>query len=72
MQRYRIEFADDLMMVVDQDNNGHDAHVVRPGHDGVYEAKMKINEWKTRYPTIDTVKSKREVNRLVDKMQLDH
>ncbi len=68
MQRYRIEFADDLMMVLDQDNNGHDAQVVAPGREAVYAAKMKINEWKTQYPTIDTVRAKRELNRLVAKM----
>ena len=66
--RYRIELADDLMHVLDEDGNGHDAHVVRPGRAGGCEAKRKIDEWKTRYPTIDTVKAKREVSRLVEKM----
>lgn len=66
--RYRIEFSDDLMMVLDEDNYGHDAHEVAPGREAVYAAKMKINEWKTKYPTVDTVKAKRELNRLVDKM----
>lgn len=66
--RYRIELADDLMHVLDENGNGYDAHVVRSGRNGIYEAKMKINEWKARYPTIDTVKAKREVNRLVERM----
>jgi hypothetical protein len=65
--RYRIEFTDDLMQLLDENNHGHDAHIVTAGREGVYAAKMKINEWRTQYE-FDSVKAKREVNRLVEKM----
>lgn len=65
--RYRIEFTDDLMHVLDEDGNGHDAQIVRPGRAGGCEAKRQIDEWRTRYE-FDSVKAKREVNRLVEKM----
>ena len=66
--KYRIEFCDDLMMVQDENNLGYDAHVVKPGRDGVFAAKCQIDEWKREWPSIDTVKAKREVNRLVAAM----
>ena len=45
--RYRIEFADDLMHVLDEQNYGHDAHVVQPGDAAA--AERKIGEWATEY-----------------------
>ena len=63
--RYRIELADGLMMVMDEGNHGHDAHVLRP--DGQDEAERKIDEWAGQYP-IDVDRAKRELRDLLRQM----
>jgi hypothetical protein len=63
--RYRIEFADDLMHVLDENGNGHDAHVVCP--DGRVEAERKIDEWAAEYG-IDPRPAKRDVRDLIRRM----
>lgn len=65
MMRYRIELADDLLHVLDDDGYGHDAHVVRP--DGAAAAERTIDDWATRYG-IDPAAAKREVRDLIGRM----
>jgi len=63
--RYRIELADDLLQVLDEDGNGHDAHVVR--RDGADAAEQKIDEWAAAY-RIDPAPAKRELRHLIRRM----
>jgi hypothetical protein len=63
--QYRIEFADDLMMVMDDGNHGHDAHVVSP--DGRDEAERKIDEWAGAFK-FDVGRAKRAMRNLVRQM----
>jgi len=63
--RYRIELADDLLHVLDEDGNGHDAHVVR--RDGADAAEKKIDEWAAEYG-IDAARAKRELRDLIRRM----
>lgn len=63
--RYRIELADDLLQVLDEDGNGHDAHVVR--RDGAAAAQRKIDEWAAEYG-IDPAPTKRELRDLIRRM----
>lgn len=63
--RYRIELADDLLQVLDEDGNGHDAHVVRKG--GADAAEQKIDEWAATYG-IDPAPAKRELRHLIRRM----
>ena len=63
--QYRIEFADDLMMVMDDENHGHDAHVVSP--DGRAEAERKIDEWAGTFK-FDVARAKRGLRYLVRQM----
>ncbi len=63
--RYRIELADDLMHVLDEDGNGHDALVVRK--DGAAAAEQKIDEWAAKY-AIDPRSAKRDLRELIRRM----
>ena len=63
--RYRIELADDLLQVLDEDGYGHDAHVVRP--DGADAAEKTIDEWANRYG-IEPASAKRELRDLIGRM----
>jgi len=63
--RYRIEFADDLMMVLDEDGNGHDAHIMRRGAND--KAERKIDEWAGEY-RLDVRRAKRALRSLVRQM----
>ena len=63
--RYRIELADDLMHILDEENKGHDALVVH--RDGAAEAEQKIDEWAAEYG-IDPRPAKRELRELVRRM----
>jgi hypothetical protein len=42
---HTIEIIDDLMCVMDEDGNGHDAHVLT----GYRQAKQKIQRWTAEY-----------------------
>jgi hypothetical protein len=59
---YRIEFTDGLMHVMDEDGDGHDAHVVRA--DGTKEAETKIDEWAAEYD-IDPRRARRALRNLI-------
>lgn len=63
--RYRIELADDLLHVLDENGHGHDAHVVR--QDGADAAEQKIDEWAAEYG-IDPAPAKRELRDLIRRM----
>jgi hypothetical protein len=63
--RYRIEIADDLMHVLDEDGNGQDALVVRK--DGAAAAEQKIDVWAAEYG-IDPRSAKRDLRDLIRRM----
>ena len=63
--RYRIELADDLMHVLDEDGNGYDALVVR--RDNANDAEATIDEWAAKYD-IDARRAKRELRDLIRRM----
>jgi hypothetical protein len=63
--RYRIELADDLMHVLDEEGNGCDALVIR--RDNANHAEAKIDEWAAEY-NIDPRRAKRELRDLVRRM----
>jgi hypothetical protein len=63
--RYRIEFADDLMHVLDENGNGHDALVIR--RDNAKDAEAKIDEWAAEYK-MDARRAKRELRDLIRRM----
>lgn len=63
--QYRIELADDLLQVLDEDGNGHDAHVVRKG--GADAAEQKIDEWAAEF-AVAAEPAKRELRELVCRM----
>jgi hypothetical protein len=63
--RHRIEFADGLMMVMDDENKGYDAHLVDP--EAQDEAERKIDEWAAEY-TINVARAKRELRELIRQM----
>jgi len=65
MMRYRIELADDLMHVLDEDGNGYDAIVIR--RDNAKDAEAKIDEWAAEYK-IDPRLAKRELRDLIRRM----
>lgn len=44
---YRIDFDDDLMMVLDDENNGHDAFEVDP--ERPWDAVETLAEWGRKY-----------------------
>lgn len=45
--QYRLEFTDDLMTVLDDDGNGHDAFAVEP--DRPWDAVEALAEWGRQY-----------------------
>ena len=46
---YTIEIAGGMMVVMDEDGNGYEGHMLKPG---IRDAKRKIAEWTGQY-TID-------------------
>ncbi len=62
---HRIEFADGLMMIMDDENHGYDAHLVEP--DAQDEAERKIDDWADEY-TIDVARAKRELREIICQM----
>lgn len=57
---YRLEFADGLMMVMDENNHGHDCFVLRT--DNVAEAEAQIDDWDGRYGFGDAEVWRRELH----------
>ncbi len=57
---YRIEFEDNLMMLLDDENNGHDAFVVGP--DQAWDAVEALAEWGRQY-ALDSVDALGELRR---------
>lgn len=55
---YRIEFADDLMMVLDDENNGHDAFEVEA--DRPWDAVEALAEWGREY-SLDACQALKEL-----------
>jgi hypothetical protein len=55
---YRIEFDDDLMMVLDDENNGHDAFEVDA--DRPWDAVETLAEWGREY-SLDACNALREL-----------
>ena len=43
---FRIDIADDLMCVLDQENNGHDSHVLAKREDAIRQLDAWSNEYK--------------------------
>lgn len=43
---YRIDIADDLMSVLDQNNNGHDAHVLAKRDDAIRQLDAWAHDYK--------------------------
>jgi hypothetical protein len=62
---YRIELADDLMHVLDEDGDGYDALVIR--RDNAKDAEAKIDEWASEY-NIDSRRAKCELRDLIRQM----
>ena len=57
---YRMEFGDDVMLILDAENNGHDAMAVNP--DKPWDAIDLLTKWGRRYE-LDACDALRELRR---------
>jgi hypothetical protein len=64
--RYQVICEYDLLQLIDDDGNGHDAMPLGPGQDVIAAGKRKIDEWKREYSTIDAAAAKRELTNYVN------
>ena len=58
--RYRIEFCDDLMMVMDDDGYGYDSHILEDGPNVRDDEDARIDQWADDYE-FDVDAAKREL-----------
>jgi hypothetical protein len=60
--QHTIEIFDDLMMVLDEDGNGYDCHILR----GYAAAKRKLRRWQTEY-SFDYAETLKELDKFFGK-----